>query len=54
MESGVCPTAVWAALLGVERTVIEAVEFDGDEETLERFRVALQTLRGQVRGVSTA
>jgi len=27
-------TTIWAALLGVEKTVIEGVEFDGDAETL--------------------
>ena len=27
-------STIWAALLGVEKTVVEAVGFDGDEETL--------------------
>ena len=27
-------STIWAALLGVEKTVVEAVAFDGDEETL--------------------
>ncbi len=27
-------TTVWPALLGVEKTVVEGVEFDEDEETL--------------------
>ena len=33
------PTAVLVVLLGVEKKIVEAVGFDGDEETLGRFRV---------------
>ena len=46
------PSAVWAALLGVEKTVIEAVGFDGDEETLERFRVVEGSTGGSIEPMS--
>lgn len=46
MENGVQNATLWGALLGVEKTVVENIEFDEDE----RLLVAQVRLRARARG----